>query len=153
MEGSGAGSSAFGNDRDRKNSLSGNLRAVITDKRVAVKIPQVLGDDERSIPYDSITSVDLDTGLVNKRLTLQTAGQTYHIQATEPGKEELREAIRFIREKRKEANQNEVVVQQSDDSSEPDPLEQIEKLKGLKESGAISEDEFEEKKQELLDKI
>ena len=152
VEGSGAGSSVFGNDRGRKSSL-GNLRAVITNRRVAVKIPQMTGDDERSVPYDSITSVDLDTGIANKRLTLQTAGQTYHIQVTEPKKEEVQEITRFIREKRKEANQQEVVVQQSDDSSEPDPLEQIEKLKELKEAGAISEDEFEEKKQDLLDKI
>jgi len=151
VEGSGAGSSAFGNDRSRKNSFTGRVRAVVTDKRVAVKIPQMTGDDERSIPYDSITSVDLDTGLVNKRITLQTPGSTYHIEAQEPGKEEVREAVSFIRKMRKEANQPEVVA--TDDSSEPDPLEQLEKLRELHEKGAVSDDEFEEKKSDLLDKI
>jgi hypothetical protein len=151
VEGSGAGSSAFGNDRSRKNSLTGRVRAVVTDKRVAVKIPQMTGDDERSIPYDSITSVDLDTGLVNKRITLQTAGQTYHIEVQEPGKEEVRETVRFIRERRKESNQPNVVT--TEDSSEPDPLEQLEKLRELHEKGAVSDDEFEEKKSDLLGKI
>lgn len=153
VEGSSAGPSLFGDDRSRKTGTAGWVRAAMTNKRVAVKVPQNLGDDERSVPYNNITSVDLDTGLTNKRISLQTPGQTYHIEAHDPGKEEVRDAVRFVRQKIDEANQQEVVVQQPDKSAEPDPLEQIEKLKNLKETGAISQDEFEEKKQELLDKI
>ena len=114
-----------------------------------MKIPQLLGSDERTIPYENITSVDLDTGLVKKRLTLQTAGSTYHIEADLPGKSECREAVRFIREKMSEANQPQVV----ETDSEPDPTEQLQRLRDLHESGTISDDEFEEKKQTLLDKI
>lgn len=150
VEGSGAGGSLFGDDRSRKSGTRGYVRAVVTDRRVAVKVPQFLGNDERSVPYSNITSVDLDTGLVNKRLTLQTPGQTYHIEAQEPGKDELRETTRFIRSKISEANQTNVV---QTDSPEPDPLEQLEKLKNLHEQGVVSDKEFEEKKSNLLDKI
>jgi len=152
VEGSSAGHSLFGDDRSRKTGTRGYVRAVITDKRVAIKIPQVLGTGQRSVPYNSLTSIDLDTGLINKRLTLQTPGQTYHIEAHEPGKDEVRRAIRFIRQQVEQANQPDVIQQQPAES-EPDPLEQIEKLQGLNESGAISDAEFEEKKQNLLDKI
>jgi hypothetical protein len=152
VEGSSAGSSLFGDNRSRKSGTRGYVRAVITDKRVAVKIPQMLGTDERSVSYNSITSVDLDTGLVNKRLTLQTPGQTYHIEAHEPGKDEVRRAIRFIRQKVEKTNQPDVIQQQSDES-EPDALEKLEKLKELNDSGAISDEEFDDKKQELLDEI
>jgi len=38
-------------------------------------------------------------------------------------------------------------------SSQPDAPEQIEKLKQLRDDGALSEDEFAEKKQELLDEV
>lgn len=152
VEGSSAGHSLFGDDRSRKSGTRGWVRAVITDKRVAIKIPQMLGNDERSVPYSSLTSVDLDTGLVNKRLTLQTPGQTYHIEAHEPGKDEVRRAIRFIRQQVEQANQPDVIQQQSGDS-EPDPLEQIEKLKELNEAGTITDEEFESKKQDLLDKL
>lgn len=86
VEGSSAGSSLFGDNRSRKSGTRGYVRAAITDRRVAIKVPQWLGTDERSVPYDSITSVDLDTGLVNKRLSLQTPGQTYHIELMNPGK-------------------------------------------------------------------
>jgi hypothetical protein len=124
------------------------VRAAFTDKRVAVKIPQVLGDDERSVPYHSITSVDLDTGLTNKRISLQTAGQTYHIEAHEPGKDECRDITRFIRKKISDINTQETVV-----SQEADPTEQLQNLKQLHEQGAISDEQFEEKQEALLDKI
>ncbi|MEF8785650.1 MAG: PH domain-containing protein [Haloarculaceae archaeon] len=106
-------------------------------------MPQFLGNDERSVPYSNITSVDMDTGLVNKRLTLQTPGQTYHIEVHEPGKEELREITRFIRGKISEANQPNVV---QTNSSESESLEQLEKLKKLHTQGVVSDEEFEEKK-------
>jgi len=150
VEGSGAGGSLFGDDRSRKSGTSGYVRSVVTDRRVAVKVPQFLGNDERSIPYSNITSVDMDTGLVNKRLTLQTPGQTYHIEAHEPGKDELREITRFIRRKISEANQPTTVQA---DSSEPDPLEQLEKLKTLHDQGVINDEEFSKKKSDLLDEI
>lgn len=150
VEGSSAGSSLFGDDRSRKTGTRGWVRAAITDKRVAIKIPQWLGSDERSVPYDSITSVDLDTGLVKKRISLQTAGQTYHIEVDDPGKEECREATRFIRQKISDSKQPQVISQES---SDPDPTEQLKNIKELHDQGVLSDEEFEEKKQSLLDKI
>lgn len=148
VEGSSAGSSLFGDDRSRKTGTRGYVRAAITDNRVVVKIPQWLGNDERSIPYDSITSVDVDTGLINKRLSLQTPGQTYHIEAHEPGKKECKDAVRFIRERMSEANQQQVVTRESSD-----PTERLKNLKELHDQGVLTDEEFEEKKQSLLDKI
>jgi len=150
VEGSSAGNSLWGDDRSRKSGTRGWVRAAITDKRVAVKIPQWLGSDERSIPYNSITSVDLDTGLVNKRISLQTAGQTYHIEVHDPGKKECREAVAFIRKKISESKQPQVVQQEA---SEPDPTEQLKNLKKRHEDGILSDEEFEDKKKSLLDKI
>jgi len=150
VEGSSAGNSLFGDDRSRKTGTRGYVRAAITDKRVVVKVPQWLGSDERSVPYQNITSVDLDTGLVNKRLSLQTPGQTYHIEAHDPSKEEVRDAVKFIRNKIAESQEDQVVVQGND---EPDPTEQLKNLKELHEEGVLTDSEFEEKKQSLLDKI
>lgn len=148
VEGSSAGDSIFGNDRDRKSSLKGIFTAV-TNKRVVIAIPQFLGDDERHVPYHSITSVDLDTGLINKRVSLQTKGQTYHIQAQGPSKDELRDAMRFIREKIEETNRPQPV--QTEDES--DPTEQLRNLKELHDEGVLTDEEFESKKQALLDEI
>lgn len=149
VEGSSAGNSLFGNDRSRKSGTSGWVRAAVTDRRIVVKIPQFLGNDERSIPYDSITSVDLDTGLVNKRLSLQTAGQTYHIQVTEPDKAETRETVKFIRGKISQAKERHA----GGSPAEPDPTEQLKNIKELHDQGVLTDEEFAEKKQSLLDKI
>lgn len=148
VEGSSAGESIFGNDRDRKSSFKGIFTAV-TNKRIVIAIPQYLGDDERHIPYHSITSVDLDTGLVSRRVSIQTKGQTYHIQAQGPSKDELRDAMKFIREKVEEVNQ----PQQVQSVNEPDPTEQLKNITELHENGVLSDEEFEEKKKSLLDKL
>lgn len=148
VEGSQAGESIFGNDRDRKSSFKGIFTAV-TDKRIVIAVPQFLGDDERHIPYRSVTSVDLDTGLMARRVSLQTKGQTYHIQAQGPSKDELREAMKFVREKVEEAHQ----PQQAVVANEPDPTEQLRNLKELHDEGVLTDEEFEEKKSALLEKI
>jgi hypothetical protein len=149
VEGSSAGKSLFGDDRSRKSGTKGYVRAAYTQKRVVIKIPQWMGSDERTIPYRNITSVDLDTGLVNKRVSLQTAGQTYHIETQEPGKSECREIVKFVRDKIRDSQTS----SNQTEKSEEDPLDQLDKLKDLHEKGAISDEEFEGKKEDLLDKI
>jgi|GEM_PF-7062942 len=148
VEGSGAGESIFGNDRDRKSSFKGIYTAV-TNKRIVIAVPQVLGDDERHIPYRSVTSVDLDTGVLSRRVSLQTKGQTYHIQAQGPSKDEIRSAMKFIREKVEELHQTQQVV----NTNEPDPTVQLQNLKQLHDEGVVSDEEFEKKKANLLEKI
>lgn len=143
----GDSSSLFGDDRSRKSGTSGWVRAAFTDTRVVVKIPQVLGNDERSIPYQTITSVDLDTGLVKKRVTLQTMGATYHIEVDEPGKDEVRDAMKFVRDRLGRA------PSESAGGNDDDPLDQVAKLKELRDDGAITDEEFEEKKADLLDDL
>lgn len=141
----GDSSSLFGDDRSRKSGTRGWVRAAFTDSRIVVKVPQMLGTDERSIPYQNITSVDLDTGLVKKRVTLQTMGATYSIEADEPGKDEVREATGFVRQKLGELNNG--------GGTEDSPLDKLEQLRDLHEDGVLSDEEFEEKKQDLLDQV
>jgi hypothetical protein len=148
VEGASAGNSIFGNDRSRKASFKGVFTG-ITNKRIVIAIPQYLGDDERHIPYRSATSVDLDTGLINRRVSIQTKGQTYHIQAQGPSKEELRDAMGFIRKKIEDANR----PQQIQAESAPDPTQQLKNIKELHDQGVLTDEEFEQKKQSLLDKF
>lgn len=149
-EGAGSGHSLFGDDRSRKSGTTGYVRAAITDRRVAVKIPQLTGNDQRSVLYDNITSVDVDTGLVNNRLTLHTAGPTYHIEVHEPGKEELNEAAGFIRKQVSAAKQPDT---RPVGGSEPSTADRLRELKELNEEGLLSDEEFESKRTELVDEL
>ena len=53
----------------------------------------------------------------------------------------------------KQATQPQVIVQQQTTGNDVDVIEQIQKLKGLQESGIITEEEFNQKKAILLEKL
>jgi len=149
VQGDESGESLLGDNRDRKMTAK-SIWTAVTDKRVSIYIPQVIsGNDSRYVPYRSITSVDIDIGaVVGDRISIQTRSQTYHIQIDRPEAEEVREAAQFIRDKADETHQSRGVVKQ-----EPDPTEQLKRLKELYDDGVLTEEEFIEKKQNILDKI
>lgn len=147
VEGQGAGTeSIIGWDRDRR---LGAVYTIITDKRVLVVANHVRGYDEHTIPYDAITTVNLNSGLTSTRLSIQTTSATYHCSVSntsrEYGQEEEEQAVKYLRNRRQRENQT--------DSNSKEPLEEIEKLKSLYDDGVLTEEEFEEKKKSLLDGI
>lgn len=130
---------------DTLEPTKGFARMVVTDRRVAVKIPQLLGSDERSLPFESISAVDLDTSLVKTQLTLKTSGGTYKIKVTGAGKDELREAARFIQSGGPSAPEPEPQQQ-----AETDVVSQLERLRDLRDDGVLTDEEFDTQKQKLL---
>ncbi|MFC4448011.1 PH domain-containing protein [Halorussus aquaticus] len=144
----GEGRGVLGSDVDAKNSLLSSILTGATDKRLVSKIPQMTGDDEQTIPYSRIEGVDLDTGLVTKKLTVKTSGSAYEFGVQDPDADEVREMARFIREKMKESQQATAPA-----ASEPDPTEQLKNIKELHDDGVLSDEEFEEKKNDLLDQM
>ena len=155
VESGGDSSSLFGNNRSRNTGLTSvdptDFSTVITDKRIFTVVPEMTGNDVKNIPYDSITGVDLDTGLVRKRLTLQTHGRTYHISATHSDRDECYAAMKYIRQQRDKANSQSEHEKSS--AVQDDPLDRLGKLQDLREKGVLTEEEFEEKKRDLLDQV
>ncbi|GAA0276841.1 PH domain-containing protein [Halobacterium noricense] len=152
VEGGGDSTSLLGNNRSRKMSVGINqCLTVITDERVFVIIQQGNGTDERHIPYDSITGIDLDIGGggATSRLSLQTHGRTYHLSGSLSDEADCRKAIEYVRHRRDELTQG----QEDSGNTQASPLDQLERLKSLKDEGDISEAEFKKKKDELLDRI
>ena len=150
VEGAGAGRSLFGNDRSRKTGTRGWVRAAFTDRRIVIKIPQWTGSDERSIPYENILSVDLDTGIVKKRLTIQTAGAAYHIEIDNPDKGECREIVGFVRERMTDAQQS---AAPATDTSGNSPAERLREVEALHADGLLSDGEYEEKRERILSEL
>ncbi|WP_323676901.1 PH domain-containing protein [Halorubellus sp. PRR65] len=151
VEGGGDSSSLLGNDRSRKFSFGVNrCFTVVTNQRVFLVVQQGNGSDERHIPYDSITGIDLDIGAggATSRLSIQTHGRTYHASGTLSNEQECRNAVEYIRHQRREVNTKGV-----ESGAKEEPLEQLQSLKELRDEGVLSEDEFAEKKAELLERI
>ncbi|MFA1612162.1 SHOCT domain-containing protein [Halobellus rubicundus] len=145
VEGQGAGSeSIVGWDRDRR---IGGAYTILTSQRILVIANHARGYDEHTIPYDIVTAVNLNRGMVGIRLSIQTKSATYHCSATKTknkyGSEEVESAVDYLRKKR----------QQTTEEDSDDALDQITRLKSLYDDGAITEEEFQEKKQSLLDDI
>lgn len=99
--------SAMFEDGGRLMATMGDVRTAATDERVLVKIPQVLGCEERSIPYDEITAVEADLEGMYRRLTVRTPDRAYHVDVGGLSVEECREMARFVREKCPEASAGE----------------------------------------------
>ena len=150
VERAGSGSSLFGDDRSRKSRMRGYVRAAFTDERVVVKVPQLLGSDERTVPYHNIVTADLDTGFVNKRISLHTAGPTYHIEVHEPGKDECREIVGFVRDQIEAAQSGGDTSANAVLKSAADRLREIE---SLHDDGLLSDDEYEEKREQLIGEL
>ena len=124
----------------------------ITDKRVFIIIGQRLtGDDVRTIAYDSIDGVDIDKNLVIDYLRIHSGGRTYKINVYDTN--EAQEAIDYIRKKlegpQEVVTQSEIDSQQSNEEAQPS--NKLRELKSLHEDGILTDEEFESKKEELLD--
>lgn len=134
-----------------KISFRGYTRAAFTNTRVVIKIPQWVGAKDYSIPYESISSIETKSGLVFSKMGIRTHSEVYRFDIYNPGKDELREIVSFVQNKRYGGDNQ--VSERTEAISDTDPLHQLERLKELHEEGVISEEEFSEMKQELLDRI
>lgn len=119
-----------------------------TDRRLTAYINETIGSSNLSIGYDKIDTVEIEHGAVNNKLSVQSTSKTY----TFPGfnnidKSEIHDFADFIRDQASEPK--------SDDASESnvDPTEQLKNIKELHDQGVLTDEEFEEKKQSLLDKL
>lgn len=120
-----------------------------TDERVVVGTYMSQGKEgQHSFFYEKISGVGLKAGIIKKKISIQTSAETYTIGVNNLDKEEAGEMADFIREK-----SNKIKKESNNEDSSRSPIEKIGKLNDLKDAGAISEEEFEEKKSDLMDQI
>ena len=125
-------------------------RTAATDKRIVIKKKKnPFGFESQSIRYENISSVDLSSGLIKTKLRVETSSKVYGIGVGEIAEDAAEDMCEFIRSKMSQANQSD----SANRSVSEDPLDKLERLRDLKEDGVVSEEEFEEKKSELLDQI
>ncbi len=137
-----------GNSEDRKGSLTGTARTAVTEKRVLTVVPQkIMGEDTKSVSYEDMGGVDFNKGLMNKYLKFQSHGRTYKIHTRDA--EKTKKAIKYIRDRKQKLEKE----KQSSGGPENDPTEQLKNIKELHDQGVLTDEEFEEKKSDLLDKI
>ncbi|WP_324618199.1 PH domain-containing protein [Haloterrigena salifodinae] len=125
-------------------------RTAATDKRIVIKKKKnPFGYESQSIRYENISSVDLSSGLVQTKLRIETSSKVYGIGVGKLSDDAAEAMSDFIRMKMSQAQES----SSASENSEDDPLDKLERLRDLMEDGVVSEEEFNEKKAELLDQI
>lgn len=116
---------------------------VVTDRRIIFYGRAFIGGGSDSFTYNEISSVQGQKGVLLGSIQLNIKGKTEIFENMQ--KPETDFAVNIIRQN----------IEKSKDFTEStvDPLEQLKKLKELLDIGAISEEEYQEKKQILLRKI
>ena len=98
-------------------------------------------------PLDKITSIQYETGLLLGGIKIHTSGNIAKIENVE--KASARSFAEFVRDKLSQPKENTTTTI----ISEPNVLDQLEKLAKLKENGILSDEEFNEQKKKLLEKL
>tara|TARA_Y100000310_G_scaffold329269_1_gene398779 strand:- start:434 stop:958 length:525 start_codon:yes stop_codon:yes gene_type:complete len=101
----------------------------------------------KEIPLDSISSVEFNAGITVKLEIIQKSGQKDKIQVSGWS---FKNSESFIKKVRNEIKKPMEVKMESQGVSIPD---EIKKLSDLKDQGILSDEEFEAKKKDLLDKM
>lgn len=134
-----------------EDETSFELRLVLSNKRILVKRSTgLLSDELQTINYEDVSSVNLRKGMIVKKIAVELQSATYGIGVTgSSDSNELKSMVEFIRKKSRPSRE----TQAGSVDGEMDSLDKIDKLRQLNEKGAISDTEFEEKKQDLLDQV
>jgi len=119
---------------------------VVTDKRVIFYGRAFVGASSDSFSYTEISSVQGQRSLVLGSIELNVRGKTERFENMQ--KSDVDKATELIRRNIEKSKTTKEVKE-----VKADPLDQLKKLKELFDMGAISEDEYQEKKKSLLNKI
>jgi hypothetical protein len=119
--------------------VSTNRRLIFIDKGF------LYGLKVEDFPLDKISSIQYETGLLLGNIKIHTSGNFAKIENIE--KVSARIFSEFVRNKLSQPKESTSQILQ------PNILDQLEKLAKLKENGIISEEEFNENKKKLLEKL
>jgi hypothetical protein len=135
-----------------------------TNKKLVIRNPMVLGMREtvQVVPYTEITSVNLEKGLFSSEVTITAPGLTTelgrlfklsrHGIAGIPAipKEKAVRLVEIVKEGIKQVKSS---AERPSVTMASTPVDELKKLKELLDMGAITQQEYEDKKKRLLERI
>ena len=127
----------------------------VTNRRLIKVKPKTLGlrSDIEDYLYKDMANINLDKGIFRSSIHIVMRFNSESVGIEDIPKDGANEVFKAIQEgiAGRLENSSTSVVQTS--SSKIDVMEQIKKLKELKDGGALTEDEYEIKKKDLLSRI
>ena len=113
------------------------------------------GTVEQRINYDDVASVTIIFSLLGKQFTVDCKGnnKSTWIVLNKKNKKIAEEALDYINEKLDNLKSGKTSSETNQDKEKLDIPQQIKKLSDLKDQGILTEEEFQSKKKDLLDKM
>jgi len=135
---------AVSGSMSKKNGL-----ALSTNKRLIFIRKGLIGGSVEDIPYDKMSSIQYDTGLIMGSIAVFTSGNKIEIEnIPKPFVRPFAERLRARVTAAKEGAQ--ITPAAATQTPSADPVEQIQRLAALRDQGILSEEEFAAKKRQLL---
>jgi hypothetical protein len=132
------------------------LESIFVTNRRFIKVrPKTLGfrSDIEDYLYRDMANVNLDKGLFRSSINIVMRFNSEPVSIENIPKEGANKIFKTIQEGIRGILENNISTTIHPSPSKIDIMEQIKKLKELKDGGALTEEEYETKKKELLSKI
>lgn len=121
---------------------------VATDKRLIFYAKKMFGFDMEVFPYSNISSIELNKELMGHKITLFATGNKIKVKWIHSNTVSM-----FVDFVRSNIGKQSEAITQITQVNQKSAVEQIKELKELLDMGIISQQEFDVKKQKLLDTI
>ena len=121
-----------------------NFAYAITNKRLILAQQQALGEVVQSINLDNINDVTKSSGILSGTITFDTIKEVFNVNVSSSAATAITNKIHEILYSQNTSAEN------HSPSSAYSPADEILKYKNLLDIGAITEEEYNQKKQELL---
>ncbi|WP_115863705.1 SHOCT domain-containing protein [Halorussus litoreus] len=126
---------------------------LFTDRRVFVLLGVAEDDESVSLAYDRIESAEAHDGMGRHRVELRLPETTYYLLISSSfDRETVSKAVEYATYRRKQATPDLSDREEDADAGGPQTVrERLERLGDAKSRGLIDEEEFQRRKEELLD--
>ena len=121
---------------------------VATDRRIVFFAKKMMGYDFESYPFENISSIEKSKGMMGHAITFYASGNKVRMKWINKG--DVKEFSEYVNSMLGKQNFADNKKGSGDTGDIPT---QIKKLSELKDQGILTDEEYEKKKNELLDKM
>lgn len=123
----------------------GNFAYVITNKRIIMAQQKLFGENFQTISLDNVNDVTFSSGMTLGVLTIDTIKERFNVSLNKVSAKKISEAVHNVLDAMKKITKGD-----NEYSGTRSVTEEIKKYKELLDIGAITQEEFEAKKKQLL---